>query len=294
MAADVAQLRARVMKVRNVGERQLSRLVAHKQNETLLPTRLALLALAMESGISITQYASEEDLALLRAARSQTPVMGEQASPRPVPRKKSAAPRKRASAVKPSSKAAPTRRAPGDRSGDATKTVFVVHGRHDALRKSVFEFLRSVGLRPLEWRTAIGKTGKPNPTISEILDAAFAEAAAVVVLLTPDDHVTLRAELRKESDPPHEARRTGQARPNVLFELGLAFGHNEGSTVVVQVGGVKPFSDVAGRHITRLDNSPEKRSEFLTKLRNAGCEVDDSGTDWYSAGDFTLGFGGSG
>jgi len=164
-----------------------------------------------------------------------------------------------------------------------------VHGRHDDLRRSVFDFLRALGLRPMEWRTAIGLTGVPNPSISEILDAAFSEASAVVVLLTPDDDVALKPVHRKPNDPPYEARRTGQARPNVLFELGLAFGRNERATVVVQVGDVKPFSDLIGRHITRLDNSPERRSEFLTKLRNAGCDVDDSGTDWYSAGDFTLG-----
>jgi hypothetical protein len=51
---------------------------------------------------------------------------------------------------------------------------------------------------------------------------------------------------------------------------------------------VKPFSDVGGRHVTRLGNDAESRSEFVTKLRNAGCAVDDSGTDWYSDGDFSV------
>ncbi len=124
--------------------------------------------------------------------------------------------------------------------------------------------------------------------VADIVDALFAQAAVVVVLLTPDDLVVLKADLRKASDPPYESVMTGQARPNVLFEAGMAFGRYPNSTVLVQVGDVKPFSDSGGRHVTRLGNDPKSRAEFVTKLRNAGCSVDDTGTDWYSEGDFTL------
>jgi predicted nucleotide-binding protein len=123
--------------------------------------------------------------------------------------------------------------------------------------------------------------------VSEIIDAAFKEAVAVVVLLTPDDQVKLDDQFHKASDPSYEKRVVGQARPNVLFEAGMAFGRDPNSTVLVQVGDVKPFSDVGGRHVTRLTNDVESRSELVTKLRNAGCFVDDGGTDWYSIGDFT-------
>lgn len=33
--------------------------------------------------------------------------------------------------------------------------VFVVHGRNEQFRKSMFEFLLSIGLRPIEWSQAI-------------------------------------------------------------------------------------------------------------------------------------------
>jgi predicted nucleotide-binding protein len=121
-----------------------------------------------------------------------------------------------------------------------------------------------------------------------VLDTAFREAAAVVVLLTPDDEAKLRDELIVPRHPPHEKRLTGQARPNVLFEAGMAFGREPNSTVLVQVGEVRPFSDVAGRHLTHLGDDPTSRQEFVTKLANAGCNVNITGADWLRVGDFRL------
>ena len=63
-------------------------------------------------------------------------------------------------------------------------------------------------------------------------------------------------------------------------------GRNENRTILVQVGEIRPISDIAGRHITRLDNSAKKRRELVSKLSGAGCEADISGTDWLSVGDF--------
>ncbi|HEX8162903.1 MAG TPA: nucleotide-binding protein [Pyrinomonadaceae bacterium] len=179
-------------------------------------------------------------------------------------------------------------------SGGATKyapdprTVFVVHGRNLAARDSLFRFLRSVGLRPLEWSQAIKETGKASPFIGEILDAAFSIAQAVVVLMTPDDEALLRAPFRAQDDPPYESRPTGQARPNVLFEAGMAMGRNPDRTVIVELGTVRPFSDIAGRHTVRLTNSPAARQELAQRLGTAGCPVELSGRDWHTEGDFNL------
>ncbi len=166
-------------------------------------------------------------------------------------------------------------------------SVFVVHGRDEQLRRSFFGLLRSVGLNPIEWRKAIALTRKASPYVSEILDAAFREAVAVVVLLSPDDEARLRKEFLKPADGAYERDLTGQARPNVLFEAGMAFGRNPDSTILVQVGEVRPFSDVGGRHVLNLSNSTESRQELITKLANAGCNVDASGTDWHTEGDFS-------
>ncbi len=69
---------------------------------------------------------------------------------------------------------------------DPTK-VFVIHGRNEKIRRSIFEFLRSVGLDPIEWAEAVSLTGKPTPYVGEVLDAAFSHAHAIVVVMTPDD-----------------------------------------------------------------------------------------------------------
>ena len=187
----------------------------------------------------------------------------------------------------PSGKQKPAARAPKKKARRRRgNSVFVVHGRNEELRRSLFRFLRSVGLMPIEWRKAIELTEKPSPYVAEILDAAFREAVAIVVLLTPDDEAKLRDEFHRADDPAYERELTPQARPNVLFEAGMAFGRNPDATVLVQVGDVRPFSDIAGRHVVHLSNATEKRQELLLKLANAGCNVQDSGTDWHTEGDF--------
>jgi predicted nucleotide-binding protein len=108
----------------------------------------------------------------------------------------------------------------------------------------------------------------------------------VVVLMTPDDLAYLKEEFRHAGDPPHEVEATGQARPNVLFEAGMAMGRDEGRTVLVELGALRPFSDVGGRHVIRLNNTTQRRQEFATRLQAAECPVDLTGTDWHSAGDF--------
>lgn len=169
-----------------------------------------------------------------------------------------------------------------------THNVFVVHGRNLEARDSLFRFLRSIGLRPLEWSQAIQMTGKASPFIGEILDVAFSKAKAVVVLLTPDDVAQLKEQFRSPHDPPYEAQLTGQARPNVLFEAGMAIGRDPERTIIVELGTLRPFSDIAGRHTIRLSNSSKARQEVAQRLETAGCPVDLTGRDWHTEGDFSI------
>lgn len=150
----------------------------------------------------------------------------------------------------------------------------------------MFDFLRSINLAPMEWTTAVGLTGKGSPYIGEVLDAAFTNATAVVVLMTPDEVAYLQPRYG-HGDDDRETQPAAQARPNVLFEAGMALGRDERRTVLVEVGDVRPFSDVAGRHAVRLSNTTESRQALATRLADAGCEVDTSGTDWHTTGDFS-------
>jgi len=161
------------------------------------------------------------------------------------------------------------------------RAVFVVHGRNLDARDAMYAFLRSLGLRPLEWEEAIRHAGVGAPHIAEILHHAFARVRAVVVLLTGDDEARLRPHL----DPEREAFQP-QARPNVLFEAGMAFATHPDRTILVQLGEIRPFSDIAGRHVIRFDGSAEHRQALAARLDTVGCAVDLGGTDWLTAGDF--------
>ena len=169
-----------------------------------------------------------------------------------------------------------------------SRNVFVVHGRNAKARDAMFTFLRSIGLHPVEWSEAVLATGKGTPYIGDVLDQAFAMSQVVVVLMTPDDAAVLQAPYRKPNDPPYEASLTSQARPNVLFEAGMAVARSADRTVIVEMGTLRSFSDIGGRHIIKLDNTVAKRQELAQRLRAAGCPVNLIGTDWHTAGNFDV------
>lgn len=166
--------------------------------------------------------------------------------------------------------------------------VFVIHGRDEEMRRALFDFLRAIDLKPIEWSEAVALTGKPSPFIGEILDAAMQYAQAILVLFTGDDQARLKDEFLWVNDPVYERETTPQSRPNVIFEAGMALGKYPDRTILVQVGSVRPFSDIAGRHLIRLRNTSKSRQELALRLKLAGCEVDLSGTDWHDAGAFPI------
>jgi predicted nucleotide-binding protein len=168
------------------------------------------------------------------------------------------------------------------------RNVFVVHGRNEKIRKDFFNFLRALGLHPIEWAEALRTTGKATPFVGEVLDAAFERAQAVIVLLTPDDEVRLGKELWSAEEGEDERQYHRQARPNVLFEAGMAFGRNPDHTLLVTVGPVKQFSDIGGRHIVRLSNDTARRQDIADRLKTAGCSVKIDGRDWLKTGNFEI------
>ena len=166
------------------------------------------------------------------------------------------------------------------------RKVFVVHGRNEKARKAIFEFLRSIGLEPMEWETGVAQTQKACPYVGEVLDAMFKSAQAVVVLLTGDDLAKLNDHLLNAGEAAEPL--APQARPNVLFEAGMAFATHEQQTVIVEVGNLRPFSDIAGKHIIKMDGSMAMRQALADRLKTVGCAVIiEHRTDWHSAGDFS-------
>jgi len=167
------------------------------------------------------------------------------------------------------------------------RNVFVVHGRDLKMRDALFEFLRALDLHPLEWTELIKGTGKGAPYVGEILEKAFSEAQAIIVLMTPDDEGCLRIGLRGPEEPLHEKELTPQARLNVVFEAGMAMGYCPERTIIVETSQLRAFSDIAGRHTVRMDNSPQKRQDLALRLEEAGCRSNREGTGWLTAGDFS-------
>ena len=165
------------------------------------------------------------------------------------------------------------------------RNVFVIHGRNARANEAVFAFLRALDLNPIEWSEARSMTKKGSPYIGEILDTAFNSAQAIVVLQTPDDVAYLHESLTHPEDPETQAQM--QPRANVLFEAGMALGRDEDRVIIVELGKVKVFSDIHGRHSVRLDNDIKNRQELANRLRDAGCLVKTTGTSWHEAGDLT-------
>ena len=167
-----------------------------------------------------------------------------------------------------------------------SERVFVIHGRNQVAADSMFSFLRALGIKPIEWDQAVSMTGKGSPYVGEVLDVAFREGQAFVVLLTPDDVAYLQSDYALGDNDP-EVTPQGQARPNVLFEAGMALGRDEDRTILVELGELRPFSDVGGRHVLRMDNSAKKRQALASRLETAGVTVDRSGSQWLDVGDFS-------
>ncbi len=166
------------------------------------------------------------------------------------------------------------------------RKVFVVCGRNKEANKAMFTFLRSIALDPREWTQWVQATRQGSPYSGEVLKKGFQEAKAFVILMTPDDEARLREPLRGDDEALYEINLTPQPRPNVIFEAGMAMMFAEHNTVLVELGRLRPISDILGRHVVRMNNTPERRKELAQRLGTAGCSVDLTGNDWLDAGDF--------
>jgi predicted nucleotide-binding protein len=264
-----------------IGRRQVYNRIDERVNALLLPPEQAAIALALEHRVNVRGIATPEDMAEIRnAVRAKAPPVAPAAQEAP-PTSRRKVPSRKLSGRNPTTA---RRRA---RTG---KTVYVIHGRDDELRKSMFAFLRALKLEPMEFNRAVNRTiragGGGSPYVGDIVQGGLRDADAVIVLLSPDDVAKLKKHFLRQRDPPHERILTGQARANVLFEAGMALGVKPHVTILVQVGEVRPFSDVGGMHIVHLDDRPEARQELVGRLEATGLAVDTEGVDWYGVGTF--------
>lgn len=176
---------------------------------------------------------------------------------------------------------------PGSDVSSRQSNVFVIHGRNLRARDEMGTFLRACGLKPINFadlRAAMGGT----PTIDRIVEEGMARAQGVVAMFTADEYAALRPDFRTAREQPgSEIVERWQARPNVIFEAGMAFGRDRNRVVFVLFGDAKLFTDVAGVHVLRPSNDPTGDRAVLreTLRKSMGCDVEDS-TAWMTSGDF--------
>lgn len=257
-----------------VTRRQVYNRIDERSRSLLISPEQAAISLALENRVNVRGIATEDDMLAIRTATiAKAPTAAPATREVPERGKKPTAPRR----------TPPKRIKP-------RRTVFVINGRDDKLRKSMFDFLKALKLEPVEFSRAVNravKAGKGgSPYVGDIVKKGLKDADGVVALLSPDDVAQLKKQFRKAHDPAHESRLTGQARPNVLFETGMALGIKPEVTILVQVGEVRPFSDVGGMHVVHLNDGPVARRELADRLEATGLAVDTSGTGWYGAGTF--------
>jgi len=169
---------------------------------------------------------------------------------------------------------------------DRRRNVFVVYGRDEKARRAIFEFLRALDLRPLQWESVVSETGSAAPSLSEAVRIGLRICTAVVVLMTAEDIVRLHPDLHEQAESQAETADSMQARPNVLLELGMALAVKPDQTLILFLGQHRPVTDLGGKNYVQVQASSDWRSKVAGRLAQAGCPVDLSGQDWRQAGDF--------
>ena len=143
--------------------------------------------------------------------------------------------------------------------------AFIVHGRDLAARDELKKCLVSLDLdvEPFE---QIADRMAPMPVIADVVRHAVERADVIIVLFTPDEQAALfDPETGRFVDNEPAAARW-QARPNVIFEAGWAFGVKPEQTVFVSLGDtVTLFADVGGYHVIRLDG-PGGKAQLRRRL----------------------------
>lgn len=175
------------------------------------------------------------------------------------------------------------------------RKVFVVFGRNTFILDEVRAFLSVIGLIPIKWSDALGYTGQGAPFTGEVLEAAFRQAWAMVVLLTGDDLISPTGQMAY-LPTTNKASLASQPRANVIFEAGMAFGNRRFTkrTILLDFDfdRLQLISNLADRQRLRLNNSLSRREDFIHRLRTADCAVKLQDKRWYRTGNFYFAYKG--
>lgn len=139
-------------------------------------------------------------------------------------------------------------------------------------KNALVALLKQMDIRPITWNEAVSLS--PSQNTLDIVMAGISHAQAVIVLFTPDDLARLKDEFLKDDDGPHERYQTGQARPNVILEAGIAYAKEPTKTIFARVGKTREISDIAGFNWVQLSQDYNDRDRLRRELLKAGVELD--------------------
>jgi predicted nucleotide-binding protein len=142
-----------------------------------------------------------------------------------------------------------------------SRKVFVVHGRDDAARLSVAQFLQKLGLSPV----VLHEQPNAGRTILEKFEGE-SDVAFAVVLLTPDDQGAL-------AGAPNSTK--PRARQNVILELGYFLGRlGRRNVCCLYDQSVEVPSDIFGLAYVPYDSAGAWQVTLARELDAAGIEID--------------------
>ena len=166
------------------------------------------------------------------------------------------------------------------------RRAMVVHGRNPRARDALLA-------SSARWDTSLSSgarcrrdRGWGHPHNLEAARAAMVIGQAVVVLLTAEDQAGLLPRLADE-DHDDVLLRGSPGRTSSWRQAWRWASTRVGPSC--REGEVRPASDFAGLNVVRLTNEPAKRLAVRTRLKNAGCAIDDAASDWMrpeTGGDF--------
>jgi predicted nucleotide-binding protein len=274
-------LRDRLAEKLAVSTRTIDRRVHEIMVSHHVSSHVATLILGTQHGFPANSYGNPQEVEQVRGALHGFGPTAARISPDPMPLRETITVRDRlrmrAKLQKP-----PTRRIKATKNN----SIFVVHGRDEKLRESIFALLRAMGLNPMEWSEAIAKAKGANPNIGQTIDNAMKRVQGVLVMFSPDEQSKLNGRFCRPKEKTTLGKLGPQSRPNVIFEAGLALGAHPKKTLLVQVGEMRDLSDIAGKHILHFNGSFASRNELAQRLKKIGFKPNTSNQDWTTAGEF--------
>jgi hypothetical protein len=171
----------------------------------------------------------------------------------------------------------------------AKKRVFIIYGRDTEAHDELVKFIRAVGLEEIPFESIANSLGA-SPFVADVVSEGMNQADALVALFTPDEQAALYDPLTGNFQTG-EGDSRWQARPNVLFEAGVAYGLGSKKEPILAVLGadIRLFSDMAGRHFVQLA-APDGKRNLYKRLENLVGRLRPIVPDWEastSAGDFS-------